>query len=407
MNRRAAASRIWGSAVASACCLLVACGGEPPAETATVPAAETTPVLGAEGMAPRFEVDPFWPKPLPNNWLIGQAIGVSVDSRDHVWITHRTGSFNDETEASAGINAPTGACCSSAPPVLEFDPEGNLVSYWGGPGEGYDWPESNHGLTIDHLDNVWIGGNGENDAHLLKFTRSGQFLMQLGSPGANNGSNDPVNFGRVAKISIDAEENEAYVADGYLNKRVAVIDTNTGELKRYWGAYGNRPDDTDLGNYDPNAPPAPQFRNPVHCADPSTDGLIYVCDRVNDRIQVFQKDGTYVTEGIVAPLTLGAGSVWDIAFSPDEDQTYIYLADGLNEKVYIILRETLEVLTAFGDGGRQAGQFFGVHSIATDSSGNIYTTETYEGKRLQKFVYRGLAPIEAEFQGTVWPEGDD
>lgn len=407
MNRSASASRVWGSGVAFACCLLVACGGEPPAETATVPAAETTPVLGAEGMAPRFEVDPFWPKPLPNNWLIGQAIGVSVDSRDHVWITHRTGSFNDETEASAGINAPTGACCSSAPPVLEFDPEGNLVSYWGGPGEGYDWPESNHGLTIDHLDNVWIGGNGENDAHLLKFTRSGQFLMQLGSPGANNGSNDPVNFGRVAKISIDAEENEAYVADGYLNKRVAVIDTNTGELKRYWGAYGNRPDDTDLGNYDPNAPPAPQFRNPVHCADPSTDGLIYVCDRVNDRIQVFQKDGTYVTEGIVAPLTLGAGSVWDIAFSPDEDQTYIYLADGLNEKVYIILRETLEVLTAFGDGGRQAGQFFGVHSIATDSSGNIYTTETYEGKRLQKFVYRGLAPIEAEFQGTVWPEGDD
>ena len=407
MNRSASASRVWGSGVAFACCLLVACGGEPPAETATVPAAETTPALGAEGMAPRFEVDPFWPKPLPNNWLIGQAIGVSVDSRDHVWITHRTGSFNDETEASAGINAPTGACCSSAPPVLEFDPEGNLVSYWGGPGEGYDWPESNHGLTIDHLDNVWIGGNGENDAHLLKFTRSGQFLMQLGSPGANNGSNDPVNFGRVAKISIDAEENEAYVADGYLNKRVAVIDTNTGELKRYWGAYGNRPDDTDLGNYDPNAPPAPQFRNPVHCADPSTDGLIYVCDRVNDRIQVFQKDGTYVTEGIVAPLTLGAGSVWDIAFSPDEDQTYIYLADGLNEKVYIILRETLEVLTAFGDGGRQAGQFFGVHSIATDSSGNIYTTETYEGKRLQKFVYRGLAPIEAEFQGTVWPEGDD
>jgi DNA-binding beta-propeller fold protein YncE len=361
-------------------------------------------VAADERMAPMFDVDPLWPKPLPNHWVIGSTIGVSVDSRDHVWVIHRQGSLNSQTESSAGINTPESACCSAAPPVLEFDAEGNLVNSWGGPGQGYDWPSSNHGITVDHMDNVWIGGNGEDDAHLLKFTRDGRFLMQLGEPGRNGGSNDRMNFGRVAKISLDPEANEAYVADGYLNKRVAVIDMTTGELKRYWGAYGNRPDDTNLGPYDPEAPPAQQFRNPVHCAEPSLDGLVYVCDRVNDRVQVFQKDGTFVDEVMIAPLSLGAGSTWDIAFSRDPEQTYLYLADGLNEKVYIILRETLEVLTSFGDGGRQPGQFFGVHSIATDSMGNIYTTETYEGKRLQKFVYRGMGAVAAADQGTLWPE---
>lgn len=354
-------------------------------------------------VAPRFEVDPFWPKPLPNHWLLGSAIGVSVDSRDHVWIVHRQDSLNARTESPAGAMTPTGACCTAAPPVLEFDPDGNLVSYWGGPGDGYDWPQSNHGITVDHMDNVWIGGNGVNDAHLLKFSRDGRILLQLGEPGAGSGSNDTVNFGRVAKISIDPEANEAYVADGYGNKRVVVIDMDTGEFKRYWGAYGNRPDDTSLGPYNPDMPPAQQFRNPVHCAEPSLDGLIYVCDRANDRIQVFTPDGTYVRELFVAPQTRGDGSVWDITFSKDPDQTYLYLADGLNEKIYIILRESMEILTAFGDGGRQPGQFFGVHSIATDSAGNLYTTETYEGKRLQKFVYRGLGSVPSEDQGTLRP----
>ncbi len=357
-------------------------------------------------MAPSFEVDPLWPKPLPNGWVIGSTVGVSVDSRDHVWIIHRVGSLNEQTEATAGVNAPAGQCCSAAPPVLEFDPEGNLVGSWGGPSDEYEWPESNHGITVDQMDNVWIGGNGESDSHLLKFTRSGEFLMQLGRQGQNNGSNDRENFGRVAEISLDPEANEAFIADGYLNKRVAVVDMDTGELKRYWGAYGNRPDDTDLGNYDPAAPPAQQFRNPVHCAQPSNDGLVYVCDRANDRIQVFRKDGTFVDELMVAPLTLGAGSVWDIALSRDDDQTWIFLADGLNERIYVIERATLDIVTAFGDGGRQPGQFFGVHNVAVDSQGNLYTTETYEGKRLQKFVYRGLAPVTSADQGTLWPQAD-
>ena len=384
--------------------LLAACDGATPSASGEA-AAAAAPALefGALRIVPRFEVDPLWPKPLPNHWLLGSTIGVSVDSRDHVWIIHRQQSLNLETEASAGKNSPAGTCCMPAPNVIELDAQGNVVSSWGGPGQGYDWPTSNHGITVDHMDNVWIGGNDPKDAHVLKFSRSGQFLLQLGKPEQNQGSNDPVNFWRVAKISIDPEANEAYIADGYGNKRVVVIDVATGERKRYWGAYGNRPDDTDLGAYDPAAPPAQQFRNPVHCAEPSRDGLVYVCDRVNDRIQVFRKDGSYVSELRVAPETRGAGSVWDIAFSHDPGQSYIYLADGLNERVYIIHRESMQILTSFGDGGRQPGQFFGVHSIAVDSQGNIYTTETYEGKRIQKFVFRGLEMVSSASQGAVWP----
>lgn len=367
---------------------------------------------------PMFEVDPLWPKPLPNHWLMGSTIGVSVDSRDHVYVIHRAASLNERLEIGAATDPPTSVCCAPAPPVLEFDPEGNLVGHWGGPGPGYDWPESNHGLTIDHKDNIWIGGNGQDDAHILQFTRDGKFLKQFGHPGARRvsgagepnwtgNSHDKENFGRVAKIAIDSNANEAYVADGYLNKRVAVLDADTGELKRYWGAYGNKPDDTDLGLYDPDAPPAKQFRNPVHCAEPSKDGLLYVCDRVNDRIQVFNLDGTFVKEMFIEKETLGSGSVWDIAFSKDPEQSYIYLADGKNMKVYIIDRKKLEILTSFGDGGRQPGQFFGTHSIATDSKGNIYTTETYEGKRVQKFVYKGLGPVTKKDQGVVWPRSSE
>ncbi len=362
--------------------------------------------VGQEGMAPVFEVDPFWPNPLPNHWVLGSVVGVGVDSRDHVFIIHRQAPLNERTEIGASTDPPSGECCLPAPYVLEFDPEGNLVNSWGGDGEGYTWPASNHGISIDPMDNVWIGGNGGGDSHLLKFSRDGTFLAEYGIPGQPEvNSTSTEFFGRPAKISFDAEANEVYVADGYVHRRVAVLDMDTGEIKRFWGAYGNVPDDTNPGPYDPDAPLIDQFRTPVHCAEPTNDGLVYVCDRPNNRIQVFQKDGTYVDEIQLAPRTLGDGSTWDIAFSRDPEQTYMYVADGKNMKVYVMDRRSLEVLTTFGDGGRQPGLFFAVHSIATDSEGNIYTTETYEGKRVQKFLFRGIGPVRTENQGAPWPSG--
>jgi hypothetical protein len=358
---------------------------------------------GSSVTAPIFEVDPLWPKPLPNNWLMGWTIGTWVDEQDHIWVIHRGAGGLHNNEKGAELNPPIAECCRTAPPILVFDQDGGLVRTWGGPGQGYEWPQSNHGIHVDYKGNVWIGGNGEKDAHLLKFTKDGKFLLQVGHFGKNGGSNDPENFGRVAKIWVDPKTNEAYIADGYLNKRVAVIDADTGKMKRYWGAYGNKPDDANLGPYDPKAPPAQQFRNPVHCIERSNDGLVYVCDRANDRLQVFQPDGKFVKEAFYARNTLGAGSVWDFTFSKDPGQRFIMLADGQNERVRIILRETLEELTSFGDGGRQPGQFYGVHSIASDSKGNLYTTETYEGKRVQKFNYRGIGSVPRGYQGVLWP----
>ena len=353
--------------------------------------------------APRFEVDPMWPKPLPNQWILGSAIGLGIDSKDHIFIIHSGDSTLDQrTEAGAAANPPVGSCCRAAPPIIEFDPEGNVVNSWGGPGQGYTWPNSNHGLALDNKDNVWIGGNGTGDTQVLKFTHDGKLLKQFSQAGLPYNSNSKTSFGRVAKIAFDVAANEAYLADGYSHKRVAVIDMTTGTMKRLWGAYGNVPSDSNYGPYNPDVPLIPQFRTPVHCAEPSVDGLVYVCDRPNDRIQVFQKDGKFVKEVRIAPRTRGDGSVWDIAFSRDPQQTYIYLADGKNEKIYVLDRKSLEILTSFGDGGRQPGQWFGVHSIATDSKGNIYTTETYEGKRVQKFVYKGIGSVKRD-QGVVWP----
>ncbi len=366
--------------------------------------------------APRFEVDPFWPQPLPNHWLLGSTIGVWVDRDDSVWIIHRSSATLNNNEKGAELPTPIAECCKGAPPVLQFSKEGKLLAHWGGPGQGYEWPESNHGIFVDHKGNVWIGGNGGGDSQVLKFTRDGKFLAQYGKANARRvgtgtgqqakyerGSNDPNNFGRVAKIFVEPKANEAYIADGYFNTRVAVLDGDTGKMKRYWGAYGNKPTDENLGPYSPTAPPAQQFRNPVHCADVSNDGFVYVCDRVNNRIQVFTKEGKFVKEGFYAKNTLAAGSVWDVAFSKDAQQRYIYIADGQNAKVYIVERDSLQLLTSFGDGGRQPGQFFGVHSIATDSQGNVYTTETYEGKRVQKFVFRGIRPVTSPNQGVLWP----
>ncbi len=312
---------------------------------------------------------------------------------------------------------------SSTLPVLEFDEEGNLIGHWGGPGEGYDWPSSNHGIDVDYKGNVWIGGNGRgatpaplasdeskmggagavHDSMVLKFTQSGKFLMQIGKPGKSKGSNDTANLRLPAKTLVDPKTNELYVADGYGNRRVIVYDADTGAYKRHWGAYGHKPDDTPQPPYKPSDPPAQQFRNPVHCVVLARRRL-GVCDRTNDRIQVFKTDGTFVKEVFIARNTLVDGSVFDIALSRDPDQKFLYVADGSNMKIHVLQRDTLEELTSFGDGGRQPGEFYAVHSIATDSKGNIFTTETYRGQRVQKFQYRGLAPVVKKDQGVVWPK---
>ena len=370
---------------------------------------EPTIAASNDVMAPAFLVDPLWPKPLPNHWITGNTIGVDVDDRDHIFTVHRNteNMFGGRTEI--GLALGVAECCTPAPPILEYDIEGNLINAWGGPVEGapYQWPESNHGIEVAANGDVWIGGNGGPDSHVLVFTRDGEYIRTVGVPGEEFDSNSTTAFGRVAEIAIDEDAGEAYFADGYVNKRVAVVDAATGAFKRYWGAYGSTDIDDDADDtYTPGQPGPDVFRGPVHCAEPSNDGLIYVCDRGADRVQIFRPDGTFVSEHIYYPATLAQGSTWDIAFSPDEDQEFIYLADGQNFKISIIDRASMEVLYTFGDGGRQPGLFYAPHSIATDSEGNIYTTETYEGKRVQKFLYQGMRPVTVRDRAPTWPASE-
>lgn len=330
---------------------------------------------GQGNVAPHFKVDPFWPKPLPEDWVLGQVAGIAVDQHDRIWIVQRPGSLVEGELFNA----------SPAPPVMAFDPQGNLLKAWGGPGEGFDWPENEHGIWVDHNDNVWIGGNGANDHQVLKFSADGEFLLQIGRAGETGGSNNTELLGNPADGDVDPDANEVYIADGYLNKRVIVFDADTGEYKRHWGAFGAAPDD------DPDAPD--QFGNPVHCAVLADDGFVYVCDRPNNRVQVFEKDGTFVREFFVAPETMFLGTAWDVDFSADKPQTFLYLADGTNQRIWILDRASEEVLTHFGREGRYAGQFHWVHNASTDSKGNLYTAEVDTGKRAQKFELRGNRPV--------------
>lgn len=334
--------------------------------------------------APRFQVDPFWPKPLPDNWILGQVSGVATDRNDHIWIIQRPRTLLED-EKDALKNPPEDRCCHPAPAVLEFDSEGNLLRHWGGPGPGYEWPQSEHGIFVDLQGNVWIAGNGKNDHQILKFTGDGKFLQQIGKAGSNGGSNSTTQLGSPAHMTIDAPAGELYVADGYLNRRIVVFDAATGAYKRHWGAYGNKPSDEKLPPYSPNAPLSRQFGNPVHCVRIADDDLVYVCDRANDRIQVFHKDGTFVKEFRIEPQTLRSGSVWDLVLSIDPRQRYIFMADGANNQILTLSRDTGEVISKWGQSGRMAGQFKWVHNIAIDSKGNLYTAEVGFGRRAQKF----------------------
>jgi DNA-binding beta-propeller fold protein YncE len=336
------------------------------------------------GEIPAFAVDAAWPKPLPNNWILGQVGGITVDSEGHIWMIHRPRSLTDD-EKGAVLVPRRSKCCVPAPPVLEFDADGNLLRAWGGPGEGYEWVGREHGIEVDERGFVWIGGNAENDNAILKFTLEGKFVMQIGKIAPSKGSNDTTQLGKPAETAIDKDANEIYVADGYGNHRIIVFDATTGAYKRHWGAYGNAPSDDKQPPYDPKAAVSQQFGNPVHCVKIAKDGLVYVCDRINNRIQVFRKDGTFVKEWFFEKNTLGNGAVWDIALWPDVNQSYLLVADGENNEVRIIKRSDGTVAGSFGRSGRNAGQFHWVHAMAVDATGNVYTAEVDNAKRIQKF----------------------
>jgi sugar lactone lactonase YvrE len=342
------------------------------------------PVAGdsAATSIPRYQVDTAWPKPLQGNWIFGQVSSVTVDQNDHVWVLHRPRTLLAD-EKGAQARPPANRCCTAAPPVVEFDADGNYVRGWGGPGEGYDWPAQEHGIHVDAEGFVWISGNDDKDRHLLKFTREGRFVLQIGKPGKPEGSSSTTQLGRPAAIDSDLAAGEIYIGDGYGNHRVIVFDAATGTYKRHWGAYGGVPDDGKQPPYRPGATASRQFGNP-HCVHRSRDGLLYVCDRPNNRIQVFEPGGRFLREFFVERDTL-SGPIADLALSRDTGQRYIFSADGANSVVHILSRTDGRELGSFGRPGRQAGEFRSLHNIAIDSKGNLYTAEAGYGRRVQKF----------------------
>ena len=348
-------------------------------------AADAAATPGEPPAALAFEVDPYWPRPLPDDWLLGNVVGVATDSRDNVWIIHRP-------------NSQRGA--EATPPVIAFDPEGNVVHGWGGPGDGYAWGTQTHGIHVDHRDNVWVGFGGglpydlssratTDNAHVLKFTPDGDFLLQIGEFGNGTAGSGSTEFlGQPTDIFVDPETDEVYVSDGYTNRRVIVFDADTGEYRRHWGGYGDPPDDAPQPAFTRDGPLPRQFNTP-HCVGRSADGSVFVCDRGNQRLQVFEPDGTFATEALIAaPLRDGAlgGTPWDLAFSRDPDQRLVYVADGGAHAVHVLRRDTLEVAATFGRRGRWAGQFESPHSLAVDSRGNLFVGETLDGRRVQRFV---------------------
>jgi hypothetical protein len=343
---------------------------------------------------PLFEPDPLWSQALPNKWVTGQVGGLAVDSHDNLWVFHRPATIPDG-EKGASLSPPQSECCIPAPAVLQFDTNGKFLQAWGGPGQGYEWFTSEHGIFVDSKDNVWLSGSAKEDNHILKFTNKGKFLMQIGHAGKNRGSNDTENLGGPASLFVYRKTNELFVADGYFNKRVIVFDADTGAYKRHWGAYGNRPDDNL--KFPARAQliqgPVPEgFNNPVHAVLVTNDDLVYVADRSNNRFQVFRLDGTFIKEVFVSRNTLqNEGTVHAFAVSPDKEQKFLYIVDGSNKAIRVLDRQTLETVWSIGGhAGHNAREFFHIHSFAADSKGNLFLGEVNNGQRYYRYAFKGM-----------------
>ena len=417
---------------------LAACGaGDVATEQPQAAAADP-----ATGEVPIYEWDPYWPqRPLPHSWALGNVIGVDVDEDDNVWILHRPRTLLHGHEDDAAYPIPESECCVPAPAVIVFNQAGDVIRSWGGPGTEYEWPlfrgqsalatdviqegevpvgrlpqrtqyasgppldypwpESEHTLTVDTSGHVWIANNG--GSHILQMTRAGEFVRAVGRPGASRderGSNVTDTLNQPAGLAVDSDANELYVADGYGNRRVIVFDIATGEYKRHWGAYGKKPDDSVPHRqvpfeWSPDDPRPEQFST-AHAVRIDKDGLVYLGDRNNSRIQVFEKDGTFVKEALIKPTT-NRGAVLDFVFSRDPEQTFLFVVDGRNERVWILRRYDLRVIGEFGHAGRFGGGFTLAHNIGIDSANNLYVTESFGGKRVQRFLYKGLDPREREY----------
>ena len=278
---------------------LVACGGAPPAEE-TTPEPEAAPAASGPSH-PLFELDPDWPQ-LPNNWVTGEVSSVSVDSRDHIWVLHRPHTVPEENRENA------------APSIIEFDDTGAFVNAWGGHADGYDWPWNEHGLFVDHDGHVWIGGNNPTggtppseveDNMLLKFTNTGELVLQIGGRNLGTGNLTTDSVRKSAEMFVYEPTNEVFVADGYGNRRVIVFDADSGEFKRMWAAFGKEPSDTEP-EADPDDPNGPPWFGTVHAIEVSNDGLVYVGDRNNSRIQCVRPRGELPAAGVRQPGTKGA-----------------------------------------------------------------------------------------------------
>jgi DNA-binding beta-propeller fold protein YncE len=340
--------------------------------------------------APTFQVDPTWPT-IPNNWVLGEVTSIAVDSRDHVWVLHRPRSIPAERRASA------------APPVLEFDTAGRLLGSWGGSGDGYEWPEREHGIHVDAKGFVWISGNGgwpkpsaagSGDDMILKFTAAGKLVLQIGRRGQSTGNADTANVHQPADVFVHAPTNELYVADGYGNQRVVVFDAESGKFKRTWGAFGNTPPAAMTPNPPVPRPNQGEGDGPpqfglVHAVKVSNDGMVYVADRTNNRIQVFTAAGKYLrqarlaAEGAVTPVPAG------FAFSPDAKQQFLYVVDSGPMRIAIFDRQAMTQIGTVGMRGPKPGEFDIVHHMAADSKGNLYTAEIVTNRRAQRFVLQG------------------